>query len=358
MGSEGKSTVSNDIIILDNPTGALVPGARVSAKTAQTSANPVHVYLANFGSQRSVVNIKSRLDGFARFYGYADSYQYDWSRIDYTAVIAYRLYLVNKEKEDDARHRQKKNKGLEASSIKAIMSALRGVAKVACNLHLLPFEELRSIENIKPLRSYRTPTGRQLSKNESQVLFEEIDTTTPQGLRDKAILALMLGCGLRRDEITGLLLENVNWEVGSLKLIGKGDKERKVYFTPMVREYLENWLEYRGMSDGYIFGRFWKNCKGVDIRKPLSDSGVSNIVKERWNAAVARLTANDGDQTVQPAKVRPHDFRRTFATRLFAKNVDIVMVKELMGHANVTTTANYDRRGEDEVKQAAQAMEL
>ena len=73
MGSEGKSTVSNDIIILDNPPGALVPAAEVSAETAQTSANPVHVYLANFGSQRSVVNIKSRLDGFARFYGYADS---------------------------------------------------------------------------------------------------------------------------------------------------------------------------------------------------------------------------------------------------------------------------------------------
>lgn len=350
--------MSNDIVILDNRPGAMAPTAVVSANSPHPQANPVHVYLANFGSQHSVVNVKSRLDGFARFYGFEDSYQYDWSRIDYTSVIAYRLYLVNKEKEADPRHRLKKAKGMEASSIKAIMSALRGIAKVACNLHLLPFEELRSIENIKPLRSHRTPAGRQLTKTESQILFEVIDTTSPKGLRDKAILGLMLGCGLRRDEITGLLLENVNWEIGSLKLIGKGDKERKVFFTPIVREYLENWLEYRGMSDGYIFGRFWKNSKGVDIRKPLSDSGVSKIVQERWEAAAAEITEGSEDKSVQPPKVRPHDFRRTFATRLFAKNVDIVMVKELMGHVNVTTTANYDRRGEDDVKRAAQAMEL
>ena len=314
----------------------------------------MHIYLATFGSQVSILNVKNRLDGFASYMGYSDSTAFDWSKLTYTTILAYRLFLQTKMK---ANMNQREAKGLQASSINTIMSALRGIAEVACNLGILSERELRSIKSIKPIHSYRKPAGRQLSLPESHTLFSEIDGTTPQGARDKAILGLMLGCGLRRAEIPGIELKNLDMEDGSLRLIGKGNKERKVFFTDTVYQLVANWLEFRGTEDGWLFARFLRGKKAINLKSPLSLSGVASIVRNRWDKASTKLEASN-PYAIKPEKITPHDLRRTFATRLLSKNVDIVMVKELMGHANVTTTANYDRRTEEDIKRAARQMEI
>ncbi len=308
----------------------------------QATANPLLVYLATQSSRVSQINIKSRLDHFADFMGYEDALHIDWTKLTYTSALAFRSFLQNRDKVRPGK------KALSATSINTIMVAIRGIAEVACNLKLMSYEDVRAIRSIKQLRVYRSPAGRQLDKTESQQLFKEFDTTTAKGNRDKAIIGLLLYCGLRRAEVPGILMKNVDLSADSIKLVGKGNKERKVFLPDEIKQLIVNWLKFRGTEDGYLFGRLTKNAKTIRIDKPMWPTAVSKIVETYWDKASDDI-ASTSELGLKPAKITPHDLRRTFATRLLSQNVDIVMVKNLMGHANVRTTANYDRRGESEM---------
>ncbi len=323
----------------------------VTPMQERAAANPLLVYLATQGADLSRLNVKSRLDGFADFMGYPDALHMDWTKLTYTSALAYRSFLQNRDKVRPGA------KALSASSVNTVMVALRGIAEVACNLHLLSSDELRAIKSIKQLKTYRSPAGRQLDRNETRQLFREFDLTTAKGNRDKAILGLLLGCGLRRAEVPGILMKNVDLAACSVKLVGKGNKERKVFLTPEVKTLVVNWLKHRGTADGYLFGRLTKNGKTLKIDAPMHPTAISQLVQAYWDKASDDLAAAS-ELGLRPAKVTPHDLRRTFATRLLEKNVDIVMVKNLMGHANVRTTANYDRRGENEMKEAMRNFSL
>ena len=95
---------------------------------------------------------------------------------------------------------------------------------------------------------------------------------------------------------------------------------------------------------GWLFGRLTKGGQLI-LTNPLDPASIGRVVKHAQDLA-------------KIAPITTHDLRRTFATRLLAKNVDIVAVKNLMGHANVSTTAKYDRRSEEALQQAAQLAEL
>ena len=176
-----------------------------------------------------------------------------------------------------------------------------------------------------------------------------------KGVRDKAIIGLMIGCGLRREEVGNLLFENIDFGRNSIKLIGKGNKQRSVFFTAPVRLLLLNWIQYRGNEDGYLFGKISRGKRVLRNDTPLHPNSIHNIIKEYWAKASNDLSEGENSK---PEEISPHDLRRTFATRLFANGTDIVLVQHLMGHASVITTARYDRRGEDEMQKAMQSFEL
>ena len=340
--------MSGEIEVID---ATEIKGQLVDPSQNKTAANPLLVYLATQGSRVSQINVKSRLDTYADFMGYPDAHHMDWTKLSYTSALAFRSFLQNRDKVRPGK------KALSATSINTIMVAVRGIAEVSCNLKLLSYEDLRAIKSIKQLRTYRSPAGRQLDKTESKQLFKEFDTTSAKGNRDKAIIGLLLGCGLRRAEVPGILMKNVDLMAGSIKLVGKGNKERKVFLTPEIKQLVVNWLKYRGTDDGYLFGRFTKNSKTLKIDKPMHPTAISQLVEAYWDKASEEI-ASTSELGLKPAKITPHDLRRTFATRLLSQNVDIVMVKNLMGHANVRTTANYDRRGENEMRETMQKFEI
>ena len=146
-------------------------------------------------------------------------------------------------------------------------------------------------------------------------------------------------------------LKQVSIKNKSSKIIGKGNKERTIYFPTAVLEVLKNWLDARSLNKeeidaGFVFGRI-DNRQRLHLDIPLDPSSITRIVEK----LVSETDNLEG-------RLTPHDLRRTFATRLISKNVDIVEVQKLMGHASVATTGNYVRKDEENLRKAAEKAEL
>lgn len=336
--------MSSDIVMLENNAPALV-----STESLRMKGNPYFAYLATQGSNYSVINIRSRLNGYAKFMGASSAEVFDWSQLTYMSMLAYRKYLQNRSQIDPGK------KDLKIGSINTIMTALKGIAETCETMNVITTDQAKAIRKIKQLRYYRVPAGRALSHSESKELLKEPDANDMKGVRDRAIIGLMIGCGLRREEIGNLLFENIDFNRNSIKLIGKGNKQRSVFFTSAVRTLLSNWIQYRGKEEGYLFGKISRGIRVLRKNKPLHPNSVYNIIKKYWSKASNELSE---DGNISPDKITPHDLRRTFATRLFASGTDIVLVQHLMGHTSVTTTARYDRRGDDEMQKAIEGYEL
>jgi integrase len=163
---------------------------------------------------------------------------------------------------------------------------------------------------------------------------------TPAGMRDAAILAMLIATGMRRAELCALRTSDVDLQSGKLRVIGKGDKERTVYLRNGALRYLRDWLAVRGDGAGPIFCRINKAGR-IFPEGALSTTAMHKIITKR--AAEAGLR-----------DITPHDFRRTYAGELLDAGQDIATVAALLGHASVETTARYDRRGE-RAKEAAAA---
>lgn len=167
-----------------------------------------------------------------------------------------------------------------------------------------------------------------LSVEDVDKLFSVIDHSTPDGMRNRAMLETMYSCGLRVSELTGMLISNLYLDLGFVKVLGKGDKERLV---PIGGEAIKHILLYKehirvhmpvqhGKEDFLFLSK-----RGA----PLSRIMVFYIIKE--NAAKAGLSAD----------VHPHTLRHSFATHLVERGADLRAVQEMMGHKSITTTEIY-----------------
>ena len=165
-----------------------------------------------------------------------------------------------------------------------------------------------------------------LSVEEVTSIIEGVDTRTPQGVRDRAILEILYGCGLRVSEVCALRISNVYETEGFVRVIGKGDKERLV---PMGGAAVEAYLEWKAQRpssaapayDDFVFlNRFGK---------PLSRVSVFNMVKKA--AVLAGVTK----------EISPHTFRHSFATHLIENGADLRVVQEMLGHESILTTEIY-----------------
>lgn len=301
--------------------------------------NPAVAYLQSLTSNTSRVTMASKLNVVARMTNAEDLTKCDWSTLTADAVLSVMTTLeVN---------------GHSSSTVNCYLSALKGVAKAAWLAGQMSHEIFLRINAVKQRRFHRLPTGRSLSYAETGELVSSCDPNTPGGARDRAILLLMVGCGLRRGEVPNLQLDALDLASGSLTLVGKGDKERRVFLPEAVVRALTKWIrDFRGFESGYLFGRIYKNGR-ISLTRPMTARAVGNIL-DRHMKGVDSPT----DYSGKKVKTTSHDLRRTFATRLLDDNVDIVTVKKMMGHASVTTTAQYDRRGENAQKEAARRVRI
>lgn len=320
------------------------PGIEPTSE-ASVLKNPALLYLGTLHSETSRLTMGSKLNVVARWTGASTFLDCAWHQMRAEHVVAFLAYLEHK-------HTAATSTPTKGSTLNTYLAALKGVAKAAWMADQMDHDTYLRIQAIKQRRYHRLPTGRSLAPTETSALIEDCDAQTCQGCRDKAILLLMIGCGLRRGEVPLLRYENLDRLDASIRLVGKGDKERKIFLPDRVLEAVLDWVErFRGTDPGYLFGRIYKNGR-LHLEAPLASRSVGDLLS-RHTQAMAPDSA-----THEVPKTTSHDLRRTFATRLLDDNVDIVTVKNMMGHANISTTAQYDRRGESALREASKKVKI
>lgn len=165
-----------------------------------------------------------------------------------------------------------------------------------------------------------------LSVEEVGSIIDGVDVRSPKGVRDKAILEVLYGCGLRVSELCGLLISHVYLGEGFVRIVGKGNKERLVPMGESAAQAFSDWLAVREEPDSPEYSDIaFLNRFG----KPLSRVSVFKLVKEY--ALLAGVTK----------EISPHTFRHSFATHLIENGADLRVVQEMLGHENITTTEIY-----------------
>lgn len=165
-----------------------------------------------------------------------------------------------------------------------------------------------------------------LSVEEVSAIMDSVDLRSWQGLRDRAILEVLYGCGLRVSEVCGLLMSQVYLQEGFVRVIGKGNKERLVPLGEMAADAFSAWLEVRPAPSALEYGdTAFLNRFG----KPLSRVSVFNMIKKQSLLAGVRK------------EISPHTFRHSFATHLIENGADLRVVQEMLGHESILTTEIY-----------------
>lgn len=165
-----------------------------------------------------------------------------------------------------------------------------------------------------------------LSVQEVEDIINSVDTSTPGGKRDRAILEVLYGCGLRVSEASALRISHIHAEDGFVDVIGKGDKQRLVPLGEMAANAIAVYLDdrpqpaSRAFEDILFLNRFGR---------PLSRVSIFNMVKtQAMKAGVQK-------------EISPHTFRHSFATHLIENGADLRIVQEMLGHESILTTEIY-----------------
>jgi site-specific recombinase XerD len=221
------------------------------------------------------------------------------------------------------------------------LAALHGVLRAAWRLGQLDTDTYLRAVDLKAVPGLAVPVGRDLSAGELGALVETCaaDPNTAAGIRDAAIIGLLSTAGLRRAELAALRLTDYDATARRLLVRGKGNRERYAYPAAGALAALDDWLALRGTEEGGLFVPVLKS--GAIVQgSGITSQAVYNLMQKR--AAQAAVKA-----------FSPHDLRRTFVGNLLDAGADIATVQQLVGHANINTTARYDRRGERARHEAA-----
>jgi site-specific recombinase XerD len=220
-------------------------------------------------------------------------------------------------------------RGLGAVSINVRITAVRKLAVEAADNGLLAPELASGIARVKGVPSKGVRLGNWLSARQAQTLLNAPDATTPKGLRDRAILATLLGCGLRRSEVAALMMNHIQQRDGRwciVDLVGKHGRVRTVPMPAWVKVAIDAWSASAGVADGHVFRAV--NRGGQVQAAALSEKVVWQLL--RGYATAAGMTG-----------IAPHDLRRTCAKLCRAAGGELEQIQLLLGHASVQTTERY-----------------
>lgn len=236
--------------------------------------------------------------------------------------------------------------GTGAATINQALAAIRKLVREAADNGEVDPIHAQAIANVKGVKSQTLPAGRSITSGELSTLLTCCAADkTPAGARDSALIALLYSCGLRRSEAVNFDLADYDQATGELKILGaKGGKDRLAYVTGGAALALADWLAIRGNEAGPLF---WPIRRGGHIQQGqrLTTQAVYTILQERAQQAGV-------------SKLSPHDFRRSFVGDLLDAGADIATVQKMAGHADVSTTARYDRRPDEAKRKAAQLLHV
>ncbi len=167
-----------------------------------------------------------------------------------------------------------------------------------------------------------------LSINDINKLIDAIDVSKPEGARNKAILEVLYGCGLRVSELTELKLSNLYLDIEFIKVVGKGSKERLVPIGGSAVKALKNWID------------------NIRVHIPIKKGEEDMVFLNRRGARLSRVyifmvIKQLAQLTGINKTISPHTFRHSFATHLVEGGADLRAVQEMLGHESITTTEIY-----------------
>lgn len=290
---------------------------------------PAAVYLAGLshGSRRTMRDALNTMANMLQTD--ADALSINWAALRFQHTAAVRSRLA---------------KTYSAATANKMLSALRGVLKAAWRLGLMAAEDYTRAADLESITGSTLPRGRALSSGEIAALLDTCaQDQSAAGVRDAAIIALLRAGGLRRAEVCTVTLADFNADTGTLIIRGKRNKERELPVHNGALDALNDWLVIRGTEPGPIFTPI--NKGGVVIIRQMHSEAIFNLLAKR----AAEAGVKD---------LSPHDLRRTFVSDLLDAGADISTVQKLAGHANVTTTARYDRRGEVAKRKAIELLHV
>lgn len=237
------------------------------------------------------------------------------SRFEKTTVQEFRTHLESQQ--------------LAPSTVNVYLSAVRKLAAECAAGGWLDPREAAGIASVRGARSQGVRSGQWLTAQEASALLLLPDASTRKGSRDRAALALLIGCGLRRGELCRLRIEDLQlrearWAIPDL--VGKGKRFRTVPVPAWVKQFVDHWAEQAGITRGRLFRSVNKggNVWGVGI----SEDTVWAIARE-YGAKIGQ------------AALAPHHLRRTCARLCRVSGGALEQIQLLLGHASVQTTERY-----------------
>lgn len=283
-------------------------------------ASPASLYLARLspGSRRTM---RRSLELLAEIVsgGTLSPSELAWHEMTYQHAAAVRLELVNR--------------GYAPSNVNKMLAAWRGTLKEAFRAGLMTADQMARASDVALVKADgRQPAGRALAPEEIDALFGVCDRDDRAvGARDAAIVATLYGTALRRFELVGLDLDDVDLRSGEIQVFGKGHIDRVAHANTGVVRRLERWISVRGTAPGPLYVAITRH--GTLRTGRLAAASVGTILQKRAREAGIGHVAS-------------HDMRRSTLTHLLDDGVDLALVAQVAGHRSVQSTATYDRRGE------------
>jgi site-specific recombinase XerD len=220
-------------------------------------------------------------------------------------------------------------KNLAPSTINVRLAAVRRLAYEASGSGLLSPELAAGIRRVKGAKHLGVRVGNWLTIDQSRTLLAESPSDSIRGKRDRAILSLLIGCGLRRAELVGLRVEDLrvreeHWVIADL--IGKGKHIRTVPVPVWAKRAVDEWTTAAGINGGVVFRRVSR------LEKIWGDGITPKAIWHIVKAAAKRAGIKD---------LAPHDLRRTCARLCHLAGGELEQIQFLLGHASVQTTERY-----------------
>lgn len=298
------------------------------ADAASVSPSRVHPTVALSVSRSSTKTASLRLERLARVVMAADERITDpwmvWG-LNWTSVTPTGLAVLDRSIRENWDAPATRN---------AMRDSVRAVLRESLKAGLFTHDQVTPLLNV--VRPEKTPRDRDkhsrghLDQRVVHDIFYRISQDhSITARRDGVVIALMVGAGLRRSEVCGIQVADLDARTERITVHGKGSVVRDVPLAPGVRRALVSWLEHRGEVPGFLVTSLSKTMpRTCNVTSAMSVNTVAQIVRKRCGEGVSA-----------------HDLRRTFTGDLLDSGADLSIVSQVLGHSNPATTALYDRRG-------------
>lgn len=216
-------------------------------------------------------------------------------------------------------------KGLAPSTINVQLAAIRKLVTEASDNGLLSSDVAGAVSRVKGIKRLGVKLGNWLNEGQANELLNKPPADTLKGKRDRAMLAIMLGAGLRRSEVAGLTVGHLQQREGRwviVDMVGKGGRVRSVPIASWIKAAIDRWTTAASITDGFVFRPV---NKGDHLcGESMTDQAVYNTLA-----------------TYSGGELAPHDMRRTFAQLARKEDCPIEQIQQTLGHASIQTTERY-----------------